>query len=116
MNKIIDFINSDTYLYISVVSLFLILLISLIYEIVRIINERKAVKRWVALCKKYHIPDIPCPSPVVEYVTYIVYLCDRYGLKTFAEGCQKFKELRDEYFLKIKQGTEEDGEGKTDEI
>ena len=98
-DKIIKFIDSDLYAYICLGCFLTAFFLWIILKILEYVQGRIDYKRGVQLMKKYGIPEnFEAPDYVVVHISYLIALCEKYGLDSLYEAQDKWDELHSVYW------------------
>lgn len=106
--KILNFINSDLYLYICIFGFFTCLFFSIIIKVIESIIACKKNKEWNRLLCKYGVPaELEAPDYVTLHIAVLIALCEKYNLNSLYEAQDKFEDLYCCYFKSITLSEEE---------
>lgn len=98
-DKILNFINSDLYFYICLGCLLAAFFLWIILKVLEYIQGRIDYRHGVQLMKKYGLPEnLEAPDYVVVHISYLIVLCEKYGLDSLYEAQDKFDELHSAYW------------------
>lgn len=106
--KILNFINSDLYLYICLGSFLCCVIILAILKLIEYFLGRKNCREFTQLLHKYGLPEeINCPEYVLVHILHLISLAEEYNLDSLYEAQEKFEDLYCCYFKSITLSEEE---------
>lgn len=97
--KILNFIDSDLYMYICLGSLLIAILLWVVIKVLEYIKCRIDSRELTRLLHKYGLPEvIKAPDYVIVHILCLISIAEKYNLNSLYEAQDKFEELYCCYF------------------